>query len=444
MHACHVLLHTWGSYLRIVDVASQECYLSDFLAVYPDTPANDISVIYNAAAHYKRLLSDIVFKKFKGFRLEPVSEGVWKADARGDILPELEEYIRKKLSHYKEDCDSNPKDEIAAAEKFDWTPYIDQARDGATLNVTGYTFKGGIPAEGGLLLTHRHLAAAMWCAVDNFINVAAPQEGALSFTDDGPLVPTEAVDIGAFLATIGFTAKDIYAKNKESPASESAAGEPLPYDPYFCVFAPAYSYVDGSTPSCSFAIGAPQPLQQDEPAKRTSNIYKNCITGRTLVSEKPLDSLKELSKVATIEASTDFGRSVIGLSSGMSVTKQDVDDLGAIYSQLRLLFPADTKQEPAKASTNPHEVIQTLYTQSYVNRFKDDASETNAASVVSQVSQYLGGLMLQNEINRNSISKDMVEMGVKKTRKSHGYVYGIKSPNSEDILKAIAEDAIPS
>lgn len=440
MHASHVALHTWDGYLRIVDVPSHESYLSDFLSVYPDAPSNEMSLVYNAAPYYKRLLSDIVFKKFKGFRLDSISEGVWKVESTAGILQELEEYIRKKLSHYKEDCDSTPKEEIAAVEKFDWTPYIEQVRDGATLNVTGYAFKGGLPVQGGLLLTYRHLAAALWCAVDNFINATAPQAGAVVFTEDGPVVPAETIDIGALLATIGFTAEDIYAKNKQWPAMESSAGDPQPYDPHFCVFAPVYSYVDGSTPTCSFAIGVPQPVAEEQP-KKTSNIYKNAITGKTLVSEKPLDSLKELARVATIEASTDFGRSVIGLSSGLSITKQDVDDLGAIYAQLRLLFPADAKAEP-KATSSPHDVMQALFTQSYVNRFKDDASETNASSVVSQVSQYLGGLMLPHEINKNSISKDMVEMGVKKTRKSHGYVYGIKSASDEEIISAIAADKL--
>lgn len=443
MNTSHILLHTWQDYLRIIDVDSKQNYFNDFAAVYPGSSTSNTAMLYNSAGHYKRLLSDIVFKKFKNFQLVGLADGIWKVSTVTDILPELTDYIKKKISQYKEDCETSPLEEIDAIEQLEWSDYIEETRDPETLKVTEYRFRDVIPVDSGFLITTKHLAAALWCAVSNFINVSATApENTVVFTEDGPVVPSDAVNIGELLKAIGFTSSSIMDLSKKISISkkeiEQVHGDPLPYDRSFCVFAPAYSYVDGTTPSCSLAIdGSVQ--QEEKPAKKASNIYNNKITGATFVSENNLETLKELERVATIEASTKFGQSVIELASGLSITQADIDDLGAICGQLRLLFPEKKSDAPKQSGVNPHEVIQTMYTQSYVNRFKDDTAETNAATVVSQVSQYLAGLMTAHEINKNSISKDIVEMGVKKMRKSHGYVYGMKNPKGEDIIAAISE-----
>jgi hypothetical protein len=292
----------------------------------------------------------------------------------------------------------------------------------------------------GYLITTMHLAAAVFCATSNFIGVAdSAPDNTIMFTEDGPVVASETINIGELLYAVGFTAEDIYKRHKRGDTQDTPNGAPLPYDPIYCVFGQVYSYIDKTSPACSLQLGGIELPPIEEPSK-PNIIYKNKLTGTTIVTERPLDSLKELEKVATIDAVTEFGRSVMSLATGTRLTQQEIDDLGAIYSQLRLVFPAEKKVESVKQGTNPHEVIQTLYTQSYVNRFKDEAAETNASAVVSQVTQYLTGVMPPHEINKNSISKDMVEMGVKKTRRSHGYVYGMKNATHDDIIAAMSED----
>lgn len=82
---------------------------------------------------------------------------------------------------------------------------------------------------------------------------------------------------------------------------------------------------------------------------------------------------------------------------------------------------------------------QKLYTKTYVDLYKNDSLETLAATVVDNVYDYLSERYLPaGEINKNQISKDLVELGVKKTRKSKGYVYGL-----EDTAKDTHKESYP-
>jgi hypothetical protein len=71
-------------------------------------------------------------------------------------------------------------------------------------------------------------------------------------------------------------------------------------------------------------------------------------------------------------------------------------------------------------------------TQAYVDLYKNDTLETLASTVIENVYQYLvDSAMRADSINKNQIGKDLVELGVKKTRKSKGYVYGIEDTSNK-------------
>lgn len=70
---------------------------------------------------------------------------------------------------------------------------------------------------------------------------------------------------------------------------------------------------------------------------------------------------------------------------------------------------------------------QKRITRDYVEMYKNNALETLASTVIENVHDYLVQRSFsQDKINKNQIGKDLVELGVKKTRKSKGYVYGIE------------------
>lgn len=75
---------------------------------------------------------------------------------------------------------------------------------------------------------------------------------------------------------------------------------------------------------------------------------------------------------------------------------------------------------------NSREVMQKYHTKNYVDKHKDDSAELAATVAIGKVSAYLEGVMEKSKINNNRIGQDLVEMGVKKVRRSRGYFYGLR------------------
>lgn len=73
----------------------------------------------------------------------------------------------------------------------------------------------------------------------------------------------------------------------------------------------------------------------------------------------------------------------------------------------------------------PQVLLQKHHTKNYVDKHKDDSIETAASLVMEKVYAYLESYLDKNKINTNQIGKDLVELGVKKIRRSRGYVYGL-------------------
>lgn len=107
-------------------------------------------------------------------------------------------------------------------------------------------------------------------------------------------------------------------------------------------------------------------------------------------------------------------------------------------------------------SSLPNTLLQKLLTYAYVELFKKDNNETLASLVIDNIYTYLLSKISVSKINKNQIGSDLVELGVKKLRKSKGFVYGIedtyfnKNINKniwslpESILTKLPEDKICS
>ena len=72
---------------------------------------------------------------------------------------------------------------------------------------------------------------------------------------------------------------------------------------------------------------------------------------------------------------------------------------------------------------------QKKLTLDYVKKYKNDTIETLASTVIDNVNKYL--LQTIKDINKNQIGKDLVDFGIKKTRKSKGFVYGIEDTSND-------------
>ena len=73
---------------------------------------------------------------------------------------------------------------------------------------------------------------------------------------------------------------------------------------------------------------------------------------------------------------------------------------------------------------------QKSHTLNYVKKYIDHTSETNATTVINNVSKYLEDCY--PNYNKYNISRDLVDLGVSKRRKSSGIVYGIKDTSEPD------------
>lgn len=98
---------------------------------------------------------------------------------------------------------------------------------------------------------------------------------------------------------------------------------------------------------------------------------------------------------------------------------KDLQNLVAVFTPTTTTLP-----QAAQSAKDPAEEQRAL-TKAYVERYKEDSTETLASVVIENVFGYLAGHALTH-INKNQIGKDLVDLGVKKTRKAKGYVYGIQ------------------
>lgn len=86
------------------------------------------------------------------------------------------------------------------------------------------------------------------------------------------------------------------------------------------------------------------------------------------------------------------------------------------------------------ASDKNDDDVQRLHTRNYVDKYKNDSAETLASHVIEKVYFYLSQHLQPQNINLNKIGQDLVQLGVKKTRKSKGNVYCINDPKKEELL----------
>jgi hypothetical protein len=100
--------------------------------------------------------------------------------------------------------------------------------------------------------------------------------------------------------------------------------------------------------------------------------------------------------------------------------KKKVDILEKIYAVINK-YPYREK----KIKLQEFDKKQYQLTQTYVEQYKKDDANTNATVVIQNVSHYLQKHAISP--NKNQIGTDLVSLGVKKRRKSHGYVYGLEN-----------------
>lgn len=174
-----------------------------------------------------------------------------------------------------------------------------------------------------------------------------------------------------------------------------------------------------------------------------SLLYRNAISNEVKRCSSTVQYLSEFIYIGEINTKTDIGNYVADMIPHISnLNIQDIiQDMRYILKLLSSLY-SDTIYE--KDELDVCGDIQKIYTKKYVNKFKNDTKETSAAMTIDNLFGYISRFIEPKDINMNKLGQDLVDLGVKKTRKARGFVYGLEYPSQQRLEEFIMEDSVNS
>jgi hypothetical protein len=189
--------------------------------------------------------------------------------------------------------------------------------------------------------------------------------------------------------------------------------------------------------SVSLSLNPLKEVKIVEPIKKTKILFKNLITNIVHAYDNNIKLLKEFNLLSSFSYENTFTSKIIEHLEEFSLSPSLINEMKELTSILDNVICDDSLESKAEAKTEKSVNFQKHFTDLYVQSYKNDKSETVASTVIDNVYNYLVPLHPKNEtINRNQIGTDLVDLGIKKTRKSKGYVYGIEdsSLTSSNLL----------
>lgn len=151
--------------------------------------------------------------------------------------------------------------------------------------------------------------------------------------------------------------------------------------------------------------------------QNTKHLYKNSITKIVCAFNSKLKLLNEFVSLDMFTFYQPFTEKVLESLGEISKSKLVIEELKTLIAILDK--SVDPNEDDASGSNK-----QKTLTEQYVKINKNDNVETQASIATDNVFSYLS-LMQSEQINKNQIGKDLVDLGVKKTRKAKGFVYGL-------------------
>jgi hypothetical protein len=435
-------------------------------------------------------LNDIKYKKFKGITIEG-KPGFWEVKGTPNKNPEewfandFEPYIRLKLLEYEEDNyegDSEIADYILSnMHSIQPSKYIEVC---STSNKAD-TFKVKNPERTDddevILTKNQKLAMLLTCITYNtsgYLNKSA-QKVSDEYEHDILLRHCEDSDT-IYLSNDTFTLKEIpylldsvginaitmikiTTNGKYRYYIESNLGKGIKkhniarsnlgfsyiedttenkLDDYFESF---YYNVDAEKMKIDFKstendIVRKIPKEATKPGpeaelnpKEQCYLCMNNITSKLEKYTRQYRYLDEISFVCDMDVKTKLGESIF--ETLLTIKKNDVEDV--IEDVTKFLDVIKSVYQTKRVCNDKGDVlnVQRYHTSNYVDRYKDDNSETSAAAAIEKVFTFLSKYISGKDINMNQIGKDLVDLGVKKTRKTKGNVYGLANPSKSELDK---------
>ena len=182
-------------------------------------------------------------------------------------------------------------------------------------------------------------------------------------------------------------------------------------------------------PPCIAFEGVPskEPSQKE----KLYNLYVNVITKEMKLYACEYKLLRELKLVSDVKLHTEMAYAFLErvcANIEMDNLLEDVMEIGRVLDKMPVGL---TRTETSGAIPGGgRDVLQKYHTKSYVEKHKDDTAELAATVAIRNVNSYLEGVMEKSKINSNRIGQDLVELGVKKVRRSRGFFYGLTDANA--------------
>ena len=470
----HLIVHnqTIGSkkYIRILALNKVESYRKELALAYDACDDTNIRIFYNCGDMCQRLISDLGYKKFKGTTLKETCAGLWCIETctKDEWFTQIYvEWIQKKLRSYIEDTEDTEGTEGTEGTQsllyYTIIPEEIQWKEVSTLNhaeivfdeqTTRYKVLNYELHNDKIVLTKDHILSLIYKFVKNnysFIaslslsNIHIPINIDKTSLIYGCCIDKDLLCSNELLylfSMIGIneqmlervikskTYLDIFETELFTNISKSES------NPYYTW----YSYIDDtcedtcentSENAFNFVQFPSAALKKSVTVDQSTEkiIYKNVLNDEIVLFDKKLIHLIELANVSSFNYTTPLTSKIVESINKTIITQEFINEL----KQLVAIF--DTP------STDKVLPTQKDLTQIYVDKYKNDAIETLASTVIDNVNQYLDGKI--TNINKNQIGKDLSEMGVKKNRKARGYVYGIEDTKQSkfiDYSKASKED----
>lgn len=483
LHNSHIIFHLHNFndifYIRAIVCENSSVYLREINKVYSfNETLNDINIFYNCGDLYERLLNDLSYKKFKNMELIKKCTGIWQIETKDcDIINWYSSVyipcINSKISMYLEDID----DDYYKINNIDWSSYnFNNYIKHDFISVGDYVKNGTIytllnceqMTDKLYIVTHNHLLAVLkQYIINKYIDIVSyvyPEKW-FPDNDDSTLVISETIrgicinknellesDIIKIFKYMNVAIGDLVSIARDKKFMTLFDDERKFYNDAseFNIFNSKYMYLDNAfIPICNGDIdGAYKCSEQwetknaeaqktvDLACKKTgllpsdieiykTNIYKNILTNAFVSYDEILTSLVELQLLSEFTYKSEYMKQMLNNIHTMpQSTLLELKELINIINNV------------IENSRDSSIVTQKTLTETYINKYKNDTAETLASKVIDNVISYLLEEKLES-INKNDIGKDLVDLGVKKIRKSKGYVYGLDdSKHSEKVISA--------
>lgn len=474
----HIIIHQQSinakNYIRIVSTTNTQSYFEEIQKAYGVQVENtDIAILYNSGDLFERLVHDLHYKKFKGIQTNEICSGLWCVEGATNIdqwckttyLP----WITNKLQSYIDDMDEedyltfHPKD-------IDWygvnknklvTTIFDDFTKYKILDVE-------INVDGKYVASRDHILSIALEYVNNNHACIIGLENNNHVTNDETSTQESKLEIktiehlrGVVINKNILTTQDIKDLFDYLHISKEVLKEIVSCKTYMKImenvaitknviyetsaFDSKYYFIDDST-SCQQCdnlidlVFAPMICQSTEPTQSSSKdtqvskqstkvIYKNLINDQVNVVDVELTFLAEFKRLSSFSYCDHITNNVLDTINKKMVSNDLVQELKQLISILEKgeVMTCDADDNTTENARPTKEwSLQKLNTKAYVDLYKNDTMETLASTVIENVYEYLSQCQITEQINKNQIGKDLVDLGVKKTRKAKGYVYGIE------------------